>query len=81
MVTAEINIFDELAAFLARMNPEKILVFHASPKAQKRMDYLQWKVRESQLTDDEKQEMERYLTVERIVRLAKIHARQQLLRA
>jgi len=78
MVSPEINAFDELAAFLAAMYPEKVLAYHASTGAQQRMDELQWKHKESSLSDLEKEEMERYLVVERIVRLAKIHARQRL---
>jgi hypothetical protein len=78
MVTPEVNVFDELAAFLAAMNPEKMLDFHASPQAQQRMEELQWKHKEQGLSAPETEEMERYLTVERIVRLAKIHAAQRL---
>lgn len=78
MVTPEVNIFDELATFLAAMNPEKVLDFHASPQAQHRMEELQYKHKEQGLSSSEIEEMERYLTVERIVRLAKIHAAQRL---
>jgi len=74
----EVNIFDELASFLAAMNPEKVLAFHASPQAQQRMEELLWKHKEEGLSVSETDEMERYLTVERIVRLAKIHAAQRL---
>jgi|APTNR8051073442_1049403.scaffolds.fasta_scaffold00654_14 uncharacterized protein (DUF927 family) len=78
MAAPEINVFDELASFLAAMDPEKVLAYHASTEAQQRMDELQWKNKESTLNDLEKQEMERYLVVEHIVRPAKIHARQRL---
>lgn len=79
MVLSEINIFDELAALLASMDPEKVLAFYASPQAQNRMEELQWKNKESALSEAEKTEMERYLVVEHIVRLAKIRAKQRLL--
>jgi hypothetical protein len=78
MISPEINVFDELAVFLAGMDPQKVLTYVASPQAQNRMEELQWKNKEGLLTMQEKEELERYITVERIVRLAKIHARQRL---
>jgi hypothetical protein len=79
MIVSDVNIFEELASLLASMDAEKVLSFRASSKFQQRMDELQWKNKESQLTSDEKMEIEKYLVVEHIVRLAKIRAQKRLL--
>jgi hypothetical protein len=81
MVLTDNSVFDELATLLASMDAQRVLSFHASTKAQQRMDELQWKNKESKLTPEEKSEMERYLVVEHIVRLAKIRAQKRILAA
>lgn len=80
MVIYELNIFEELAQLLASMDPKKVLHFKVSEPAQHRMEALQFKSREASggLSEPEKQEIERYLMVDHIVRLAKIHARERL---
>ena len=51
-------IFDELADFLATMEPEKVLGFHTSEKSQKRLDELLAKNKTSEgLTENEKTEV------------------------
>jgi isocitrate dehydrogenase kinase/phosphatase len=78
MVLTENSVFDEIATLLASMDAQRVLNFHASSKAQQRMEELQWKNKESKLTPEEKIEIERYLVVEHIVRLAKIRAQKRL---
>lgn len=78
MVTETYNIFEELAELLASMDPLKVLAFHTSPAAQKRLERLLAKNKEGALTADETDELERFMTVEHIVRVAKARARQQL---
>jgi len=52
-------IFEKLAELLAGMNPEKVLAFRTSEKAQERLDALLWKNKESKgLTETEKNELE-----------------------
>ncbi len=77
MVAQEVNILDELAELLASMDPERVLQFKASAKAQRRMEELLWKNKENTLSTPEKQELERYMVVEHIVRLAKARARRR----
>ena len=78
MVAQAVNIYDELAELLANMDPEKVIQFHASKGAQQRIEELLEKNKEGTLADDEKIEIERFMTVEHIVRLAKARAYQRL---
>lgn len=78
MITETYNIFDELADLLASMDPIKVLAFHTSAAAQKRLEQLLTINKEGALTQDETLELERFMTVEHIVRVAKARARQQL---
>ena len=78
MVAETYNVFDELADLLASMDPAKVLAFRTSNLAQKRLEQLLAKNKESQLTEDETLELERFMTVEHIVRVAKARARQRL---
>lgn len=78
MVVEYNSVYDELAQFLASLSPRRVLAYKASPKAQSRVNVLLEKNKSSGLTADENAEMERYMTVEHIVRLAKAKALQKL---
>lgn len=72
-------IFEELAELLAGMNPEKVLAFRTSIKAQERLETLLWKNKEGKgLTEVEKNELEQFMLVEHIVSLAKARALKRL---
>lgn len=78
MVVAYNSVYDELAYFLASLSPRRVLAYKASPKAQARVNSLMEKTKIGSLTAEENAEMERYMTVEHIVRLAKAKALQKL---
>ncbi len=79
MTAAPHYIFDELAELLAGMNPESVLAFHTSSKAQERLEELLSKNKEPEgLTDTEKIELEQLMLVEHIVSLAKARALKRL---
>jgi hypothetical protein len=78
MVLEYNSVYDELAMFLASLSPRKVLAYKASPKAQERVNTLLEKNKNAGLTNDENAEMERFMTVEHIVRLAKAKAMQEL---
>jgi hypothetical protein len=78
MVLEYNSVYDELAVFLANLSPRKVLAYKASTKAQERVNILLNKNSSTGLTTDENAEMERYMTVEHIVRLAKAKAMQKL---
>ncbi|MEA5140985.1 hypothetical protein [Arcicella rigui] len=78
MVLEYNSVYDELVIFLASLSPRKVLAYKSSAKAQERVAILLDKNTSVGLTPDEKAEMERYMTVEHIVRLAKAKAIQKL---
>jgi len=78
MIIQSLNIYDELAELLASMDSDKVLRFHASKPAQERLEELLEKNKEGELNPSEVQELEKYMVVEHIVRLAKARARQRL---
>ena len=69
------NTFDSLAEFMADLDPVKVLGFHAPAKTQERVDNLLDKKQENELTLTEQEELDHYLILEHIVRLAKSRAR------
>jgi hypothetical protein len=69
-----ISVYDEVATFMASMNPEKVIAFKPSSTSQERLDFLLDKQKEIALTPEEKSEIEHYLIINRIVGLAKARA-------
>jgi len=66
-------ILEELAELLAKMDPEKVLSFRTSEKAQERLEVLLKKNKELEgLNEAEKSELEQFMLVEHIVSLAKV---------
>ena len=73
-MTKNTSVYDEVAAFVASMNPEKVMSFKASEAHQERLDFLLDKQMESKLSRKEKSELEHYLMLNRIIGLAKARA-------
>lgn len=69
-----ISVYDEVASFMASMDPKKVLAFKPSEANQERLDFLLDKQMESKLTRKEKSELEHYLMLNRIIGLAKARA-------
>lgn len=68
------TVYDEVADFMASMNPEKVIAFKPSKSNQKRLDSLLDKQKEFSLSDSERNELEHYLILNRIIGLAKARA-------
>ncbi len=68
------SVYDEVAAFMAEMNPAKVIAFKPSPENQQRLDFLLDKHNEQGLSSEEKSELEHYLILNRIIGLAKAQA-------
>jgi hypothetical protein len=68
------TVYDEVATFMASMNPEKVIAFKPSKANQNRLDFLLDKQKEDGLSDTEKNELEHYLMLNRIIGLAKARA-------
>jgi hypothetical protein len=73
-MVATISIYDEVSSFIASMNPEKVIQFRPSKQQQERLDFLLDKQKENELTIEEKNEVEHYLIINRIIGLAKARA-------
>ena len=73
------NVYDDVVDFIANMNPQKILELRASEQSKERLVFLTEKEKESSLSYEEKDELDHYLVLERLIRLTKAHARQRLL--
>ena len=78
MVLEYNSVYDELAQFLASLSPRRVLAYKSSTKAQERVSLFLEKNKTVGLSEEENAEMERYMTVEHIVRLAKAKALQKL---
>lgn len=72
-------VFDELADLLASMDPDKVLAFRTSKKAQLRLDELLEKNKNPEgLSESEQSEMDQFMLLEHIVSLAKARALKKL---
>ena len=65
------NIYDSLADFIAGVEAEKVLAFHAPDSLQERVEQLLDKKETGRLNDRETEEWAHYNILEHIVRLAK----------
>lgn len=72
------SIYDSLAEFIANLDPVKVLGFHAPAKIQERVEELLEKQQDASLSKKEREELDHYLILEHIVRLAKSRARLHL---
>jgi DNA replicative helicase MCM subunit Mcm2 (Cdc46/Mcm family) len=70
--------YDHVANFLATMNPQKILELKAPEEMSSRLEFLLRKEKEKGLSPEEKDELDHYIVLERLIRLSKAHARIQL---
>jgi len=62
----------------SQLTPEQVLAIRPSPELQARVSELLGRSKEGELSRQEETELERYLTLEHLVRLAKAHAHKQM---
>lgn len=74
----ELAIYDEIADFLATAAPAKILAFRPSDSTQNRFEELVWKKKEGKILPREQEELDHFLMLEHIFRLAKARAAAQI---
>lgn len=72
------SIYESLAEFIATLDPIKVIGFHAPADIQKRVEELLQKKQDTGLSSPEQEELDHYLILEHIVRLAKSRARLHL---
>lgn len=70
--------FDEIIDFIAGYEPERVINFHPSEKTQERVEWLLEKKKEDLLSLEEKSELDYFLILEHIIRLAKARALQSM---
>lgn len=70
--------FDEIVNFIAAENPARVLAFKASEATHKRVFDLIENSKKGVLPAPEQAELDHYLTLEHLMRLAKIRAYQML---
>jgi len=68
------SVYDEVAEFIAKMNPSNVIEFKPSADNQNRFDFLLEKHKETDLSHEEKSELEQFLILNRIIGLAKARA-------
>ena len=68
------SVYDSVADFIASMNPEKVLGLRADPDMQSRLEKLIEKEKTTGLSAEEKEELDHYIVLERLIRLAKARA-------
>ena len=74
----EPKVYEELIDFIARQSPSEVIAFRPSKEAHARLDELLDREECSDLTAEEKSELDHYLQLEHIMRMAKARARQYL---
>ena len=72
------TVYDHIADFIAGLDPEKVLELKATEAMSERLENLIAKKKESGLSEEEQDELNHYLVLERLIRLAKIRARLKL---
>lgn len=73
-----LDVFDEFIDFLAGYEPQRIINYHPSDKTQKRVEKLLTKKHNNQLSKKEQNELDYFLMLEHIIRLAKARALKSL---
>lgn len=68
------TVYDAVADFIAGMNPQKVLELRASPGMRDRLEELIEKEKTSELDAKGKEELDHYIVLERLIRLAKARA-------
>ncbi|MBD2292029.1 hypothetical protein H6G06_00670 [Anabaena sphaerica FACHB-251] len=70
-----IKVYDEIVDFIAAgTTPQSVINFHISETAQNRLEDLIDKAKNNELTKEEKRELDIFLNLEHIIRLAKAKA-------
>ena len=74
-----LKIYDEIIDFIASgTTPQSVINFRLSETAQARLEDLIYNAKNNELTQEEKQELDHYLTLEHIMTLAKARAHQHI---
>lgn len=67
--------YDNVASFIAHMDPGKVLELQADEQMQERLEFLIDREKNAALSSEEKEELDQYILLERLIRLTKAKAR------
>ena len=70
--------YEELVEFIASLSPREVVEFKPSEQARQRVCDLIERQKSASLLSDEKAELDHYIEIEHLMRLAKARARQLL---
>lgn len=73
------KVYDHIADFIAGLDPKRVLELKAPESMRIRLEELITKEKEGILLEGEKDELDHYLVLERLIRLAKAHARMRVM--
>jgi hypothetical protein len=71
------NAYDQIADLIAELNPAKVMALKANKELQERFESLVNKSKASMLSIQEKDELDHYVVLERLIRLAKIRSHEK----
>ena len=71
-------VYDEVIEFIASSSPQNVIAFRPSEEAKARVADLIFREKTEGLSDDEKSELDHYLQIEHLMRLAKARAHHYL---
>ena len=74
----KLSVYSELVDLVARSDPHRVLSFRLSPKAARRVETLVNREKEDRITSAEKDELDTYMHLSRIVMLAQAQAHKLL---
>ena len=77
-MSANLLAYEEVAEFLATLDPKRLLELRPSDVVQSRVEVLIDNKKNNILTSEEKYELERYMALEHLIALAKVRARVHL---
>lgn len=70
------SVYDQIADLIARLDPVQVSALRATAEMQERLEILIEKSKEQRLNVKEKDELDHYIVLERLIRLAKIRTHQ-----
>lgn len=77
-MSANLLAYEEVAEFIATLDPKRLLELRPSDVVQSRVEVLIDRKKNNILTSEEKYELERYMALEHLIALAKVRARVHL---
>ena len=68
------HVFDQISELIASLPASKVLALNPSEELRNRFEFLVEKAKHQQIDDIEKDELDHFIVLERLIRLAKIRA-------